>query len=595
MGKKIKETLHRSKLRDQRLMRLKAKKKEKEKIRDNNEFFKIFQQENIDKLDTKEKIEVMTQLYQILINYPESNTDKFPLMLLFLKDNSIAVISKAVEYLKNIFMESIPLYRIHEFNTNTKKESKEIKNLHLKEKNLLINYGLYLDNIKILDQSFYKKKECENLRKLFVKTLGELFEKFYYFNYEQKLYNFLCEKLSDIIPENRQEAFIHLYNVLSIVENSKTMLELKFSIIKKISNVINSKPHNRFSSNVFDLFTAHKIYLPDYKKDDEKINNIDLSDLKYAGPIASKNMNKQEYKKAQKQLKEFNKEKSKIIKSMKKDMNEIEQKEDSKMIYFMNLKILKKILLLFFEILKEEKDSDLIGGVFHNISKLCENINVEILIDLQKCVYENIKYLIKSKKLTLSLLGLKTNLDIAQKLTKDIVSVEDSYLITSSYQIISYLINDNHTIFNKDDLCIIFEVIEMIILKNRMYSLDISSAFVKKIAMLCKINKNENQIIAFLLLIKRILSKYPSLNFLIDINESDFDNFDYKNSTEPSLCNGKLTTIIPELNNIKEKFNDNKEKSKLIRKLIDYIIKEEKRNMELSSMNYYDYLLKEEK
>ena len=127
MGKKIKETLHRSKLRDQRLMRLKAKKKEKEKIRDNNEFFKIFQQENIDKLDTKEKIEVMTQLYQILINYPESNTDKFPLMLLFLKDNSIAVISKAVEYLKNIFMESIPLYRIHEFNTNTKKYSPKKK------------------------------------------------------------------------------------------------------------------------------------------------------------------------------------------------------------------------------------------------------------------------------------------------------------------------------------------------------------------------------------------------------------------------------------------------------------------------------------
>ncbi len=98
-------------------------------------------------------------------------------------------------------------------------------------------------------------------------------------------------------------------------------------------------------------------------------------------------------------MKEFNKEKNKIIKSMIKDMNEIEKKDDSKMIYFMNLKILKKILLLFFEILKNDKDSELIGGVFNGISALCENINVEILLDLQKSIYEAIKYLIKKKKI----------------------------------------------------------------------------------------------------------------------------------------------------------------------------------------------------
>ena len=57
----------------------------------------------------------MNQLYKILISYPESNSDKFSLMLIFLKDNSIAVISKAIEYLKNIFVECIPLYRINEF------------------------------------------------------------------------------------------------------------------------------------------------------------------------------------------------------------------------------------------------------------------------------------------------------------------------------------------------------------------------------------------------------------------------------------------------------------------------------------------------
>ena len=588
MGKK-KESFHRSKLKEQRILRLKSIKKEKQKRQNNNEFFKIFQQENIDQLSSKEKLEAMNQLYSILISYPDSNSDKFSLMLLFLKDNSLAVISKAVEYLKNIFIDSIPLYRINEFQNNNKKESKEVKRTHSQEKNLLLNYGQFLDDVKLLDQSLNNKKECVELRKKICFSLSELFERFYYFNYEQKLYGYLVDKLSDSNNDIKNQAYISLYNVLSKVDNSKNMFELKFNIIKKIINALNNKNHKRFADNVMDLFIAHRMIFPDYVKENEDIKNkIDLSDLKYAGPSASTSTSKQDYKKAQRQLKEFNKEKSKIIKSMQKDMNEIEKKDDSKMIYFMNLKILKKILLLFFEILKDFKESELVGGVFNGISVLCENINVEILIDLQKCIYENIKYLIKNKKLSLALLGLRANLNIAKKLTKEIVSVEDSYLITSSYQIMCFYINDKSQAIDKDDLYIIFEVLEMILLKNRMYSIDTSAAFIKRLTMLCNLNNNENYVTAMLLLIKRILSKYPSLGFLVDDNEADFDNFDYKNNLEPSLCNGKLTNIISELKNIKSKFINNK----TIQKLVDYIIKEQKANLELSSMNYYDYLLK---
>ena len=589
MGKKIKESFHRSKKKEQRLLRLKSIKKEKLKQQNNNEFFKIFQQENIDKLSPKEKLETMAQLYNILISYPDSNSDKFSLMLLFLKDNSIAVIAKAVEYLKNIFIESIPLYRINENQNSNQKESKEVKRTHNQEKNLLLNYGQFLDDIKILDQSFNNKKECLELRKKICSALSELFEKFYYFNYEQKLYGYLVDKLSDANNDIKKQAYISLYNVLSKVDNSKNMFELKFNIIKRIITSLNNKNHKRFDESVMDLFTAHRMVFPDYVKENESLKNkIDLSDLKYGGPSVSTSTSKQEYKKAQKLLKEFNKEKSKIIKSMQKDMNEIEKRDDSKMIYFMNLKILKKILLLFFEILKDYKESELVGGVFNGISSLCENINVEILIDLQKCIYENIKYLIKNKKLSLALLGLRANLNIAKKLTKEIVSVEDSYLITSSYQIICFYINDKNININKDDLYIIFEVIEMILLKNRMYSIDTSAAFIKRLSMLGKINNNENHIIALLLLIKRVLSKYPSLSFLVDSNESDFDNFDYKNTIDPSLSNGKLTNIIDELNIIQNKYNDNK----TIKKLIEYILKEQKTNLELSSLSYYDYLLK---
>jgi len=589
MGKKQKESFHKSKLKEQRILRLKSIKKEKRKQQNNSEFYKIYTQENIDKLTTKEKMDIMSKLYDILIAYPESNSDKFSLMILFLKDNSINIISKAAEFLKNIFIESIPLYRINESQNNNSKESKEVKRMKGQEKNLLINYGLFIDDIKILDQSFNNKKECQDLRKKFCEILSELFEKFYYFNYENKLYGYLVDKLSDNDKDIKKRAFLSLYNILAKIDNTKNMFELKFNIIKRIINNINTKNHKRFDENVLDLLTAHKMVFPDYVKDNENLKSkIDLSDLKYGGPSADLSKNKQEYKKAQRNLKEFNKEKNKIIKSMIKDMNEIEKKDDSKMIYFMNLKILKKILLLFFEILKNDKDSELIGGVFNGISTLCENINVEILLDLQKSIYETIKYLIKKKKLSLSLLGLRANLNIAKKMTKEIVSVEDSYLITASYQIIYFYINDPSYTIKKDDLYIIFEVIDIILLKNRMYSIDTSAAFVKRLSMLCKIINNENYIIALLLLIKRVLSKYPSLNFLIDKNESDFDNFDYKNNTEPSLCNGKLTNILEELNFIANKYNQNKD----IKKLVEYIIEGKKTNVEFNSLNFYDYLLK---
>ena len=589
MGKKQKESFHKSKLKEQRILRLKSIKKEKKKQQNNSEFYKIYTQENIDKLTTKEKIDIMSKLYNILISYPESNSDKFSLMILFLKDNSITIISKAAEFLKNIFIESIPLYRINESNIATTKESKEVKRMKGQEKNLLINYGLFIDDIKILDQSFNNKQECLELRKKFCEILSELFEKFYYFNYENKLYGYLVDKLSDNDKDIKKRAFLSLYNILAKVDNNKNMFELKFNILKKIINNINAKNHKRFDENVLDLLTAHKMFFPDYVKENENIKNkIDLSDLKYGGPSADLSKNKQEYKKAQRNLKEFNKEKNKIIKSMIKDMNEIEKKDDSKMIYFMNLKILKKILLLFFEILKHDKDSELIGGVFNGISALCENINVEILLDLQKSIYEAIKYLIKKKKLPQSLLGLRANLNIAKKMTKDLVSVEDSYLITASYQIIVFYINDPNYVIKKEDLYIIFEVVDIILLKNRMYSIDTSAAFVKRLAMLCKNINNENYVIAFLLLIKRVLSKYPSLSFLVDKNESDFDGFDYKNNSEPSLCNGKLTNILEELNFIGNKYSQNKE----IKKLVEYIIEEKKTNTELNSLNFYDFLLK---
>ena len=584
MGKRTKDNNYRSKIREQRELRLKAKQNKKLKQKENKEFFEIITQENIDKLNTNEKLATLNNLNKLLISYPDSNTDKIPLMILFMKDNNLKVIIKSIKMLKNIFFNRIPSYRLNEFESK-QKESKEVAEIHNNERNLLKSYIEYIDNIKILDKNFYKQTQYDSIRKIFTEILSEFFEKFYYFNYEEKLYSFLIEKLYDYLEDIKKKAFLSLFNVLAIIDNSNQMFNLKLNLIKRISNVIFSKDHFKFDKNVLDLFTAHRIFFPDYKNDPQD-KKIDLSDLKYAGNLISDKNSKMENIKAKKQLIEFNKEKSKIIKSIKKEMRELEFKDDPKLIFNMNLKILKKILLVYFDILKNKQESPLLISVLNGIGKLCENINVEILIDLQKNIFNLINNLINNNKIEIALYALKANYNITKQLTKEIVSIEDSYLITSSYQILCYLIEEKN--INNEFLYIICETLDLILLKNRIFSVDISADFIKRLSMLCKnINNNENHVIGILLLIKRIMSKYSNLSFLIDSDE-DLDNFDYKNKKEPELCNGKLTNILSELNEIKNKWI----KNKMIIKLIEYIISEQKVNMEFNSLNFYDFILK---
>ena len=590
MGKKIKENFRRSKLKEQRLIRLKAKLKQSTKQKENDELFKMITVDSIDSLSEKEKFDTLLKLYKLVISFPDTNSDKLKLIMLFMKDNSLKVIARTSKYLRNIFIELLPSYRLNDQMNNGNnpkvKKSKEVEALQNFEKNLCSTYEEFITSLDVLDKSTYKKENCNTFRELIIDIICELFKKFFYFNHEDKLYRILIDKLSDDLESIRKNAFKALYAVLAKVDNSKSMFELKLAMIKRISNAIFVKEHTRFEKNVLELFIAHRIEIPDIKQAKENDEKIDLKDLKYAGSTDFTTGTKADIKKKKKEYEEFKKEKSKIVKSLKKELNEIESKEDPRLIFHMNIKIIQKVLMVYFDILKHKTDSPLLLGVFTGISALCENINVEILLDLQKNIDEVIKGLVKKNKLSLAINGLKALLSIATKLTKNIVSIQDSYLIKSTYQILCCLSNEKEK--KQDDLMIIFEVIEMVMLKNRMFSNEISSAFVKRLGMLCASCQKENEALSILLLIKRIISKYSHLGYLVDKDDDEgMDGFNYKNTTEPELCDGKLTTIIKELEQTAMTFK----KSKMVKRVVEYIIKGEKVNMELSSLNYYEVLL----
>ena len=154
--------------------------------------------ENIDTLQEKEKIKTLLSLYNIVISFPDSNSDKIKLIMLFMKDNSLRIVAKASKYLRNIFMELLPSYRLNDFTNNNNpkvKKSKEVEALQNLEKNLCDSYEEFINCIDILDKSTYKKEGCNAFRELIIEILCDLFSKFYYFNHEDKLYKILIEKL----------------------------------------------------------------------------------------------------------------------------------------------------------------------------------------------------------------------------------------------------------------------------------------------------------------------------------------------------------------------------------------------------------------
>lgn len=609
MAKKLqikkKEAGRRSKLKEDRENRLRSKLKKTQKKKLNDELFTIVTLQNIDQLDKASKKKTMMELYKLISSFPEENHGKIELLLIFLQDNDIKIILKSLKMITHLFLDILPSYKIWEDDNSSTKKSKEVDSLQSFEKSLLKYYQKFIKMLDILSRNFHVKSDAtKNLQMLTIQAVSKLFEKFFHFNYSELLYKILIERLTDHSPEIKQKSFMSLYKVLSIKDNNSHFLELKLKIIKLISHAIFIKPHSKFNDDVLDLFTAHKIEFPDFSEyNQEKFDMKGIKDGKRGAVYDTdeKHKTKQESRLEKKDKKQLMKDKDKIIKTMKREMQEFQNVENPKAIYYINLKILKKILLVFLDILKYKKESNLIRSVLSGIGIMCECINIEILIDLQKCIYDYINWVLNDKnnpKKIFTISALKANLNITEKLTKDIISIEDTNLINSTYLFLSSMTEESISgKLTKDDLFNLFELIDFLVLKNRQYSLDVVASFLKRIALytvtLCDVNKEI--VAAFLLFIKRIIQKYPNLNTMLDQEDSNIDMFNYKIKNDPTLCNGKQSSIVQELKQIRTKIQKQAIKEindKVVLKILDYVLNNEKNNSQFSSLSFYDLLVK---
>jgi len=630
---KKKQSAHRSKLRQERELVLRNKLKQKQKKKFNEELFDMVKSENIDQLDFPSKKEIIQKLFNLIISFPNENFDKINLLIIFLQDKNIKIVLKTMRLLTKLFKDIMPAYKIREDldeknNSGAGKNkqiSKEVEKIQTFERGLLKNYEKFINILEVFSKNFTPNipKTTETvcipkiLQEFSLQILSELFEKFYLFNLSDRIIKILVESLTEEeknVPEEiKLFAYNSLHKVLSSNDNSNNMLQLKLNVIKLLSHYIFIRPHENFPKNILDLFLSHRIDFPDLKanreKDEEKYN---LKDIKFGKKEKNTLMSENKLKtKAQDKIerrerKSLMVEKEKIMKSMKKEMSEYEVIEDPRQIYNFNLKMLKKILLVYLDILKFKQNSPLIKSVLYGIGQLCENINIEILLDIQRCIHDYVISLLTKKSdnkkmidhydntirrpedKLFSITGIKTIIMISNKLTKDIINMEDTKLINSSYAFLQETLDLTSKI-NVDEAFTILEVIELLFIKNRQYSLDTVGSFIKRIAIFInhftEVNeKTEKFVSSFLLILKRIVQKYPNLNGLL-LNDEDL--FDYK-MIDPAICNGKQTNIYTEINNIKARFLNF---SKLVRQLCEYILNADKVNPIFQSMNYFDMLV----
>ena len=222
------------------------------------------------------------------------------------------------------------------------------------------------------------------------------------------------------------------------------------------------------------------------------------------------------------------------------------------------------------------------------IGVLSDNINIEILLDIQTNIYDFISYIFSNKekdqqiKKIIAIYALKTCLLISEKLTKEIISIDDTNLTILCFTTLKEIssVKDHLTI---DDYYNFLEIIDAILIKNRQFSLDIVASFIKRLSIF--LNDLSVRIVpAFLLVVKILLLKYPGLSSMVE--DEEFDGFTDK-VNDPAITNAKQSNIVKEIKFVQEKFK----KVGIISQLTEFILKSEKKNPTLASLSFFDLLL----
>ena len=202
--------------------------------------------------------------------------------------------------------------------------------------------------------------------------------------------------------------------------------------------------------------------------------------------------------------------------------------------FIQNQKTLREVLSIYFFIIKKSYNSPLLIPTLKGLSKFCGMLNIEIVLDLVK----NLLSLLKENKVKgeNKFYCIHSCIKIISS-TSHALNYEDKDLSQVLYNsLLSPPIELN---------CqkIFIESLSWLLLKQKQYSYDLVSAFIKRIlqvAFHCDIKLMK----ALLCVGKQMLSKFPKAYMLLEFDEDDDFNPTVK---EAYSAQAASSTILPEL------------------------------------------------
>ena len=542
----------RTKLKTEREKRQQASMISKKKKATNREYFDLLTPENISTLSSTEKGEVIKTLSNLIISYPMANHDKLHLLFLFVCESNSKIVERAITAISSIFLNILPDYTGKNRFTNKANLSKEVAVTADFETNSFNRYKEFIEMLR----NFTSNKIPQNVRLSVVTSLGQLLEKFTLLETAQIIIKTIGIKLVDPDQIIRQAAFDSFRTILEkpIIPGSdcKKWFVAKWQVIKFVVRMVKSNNHSKFDRNILDLLVFHQIEFPVYeKKKKQKLNKNKL-----------KEVDKKLYKEAEREMKEV-----------------MEGERNEKLIFDQNLLIMKEILQCYFEILEDPKDGPLLAGVYDGVRKIAENINIEILSDIQTAIYNRLKRQVRRKgTMEGCISGLQCCLTISEKLTRDILPLDESNL-----KEITYIILRKCGELSKDEYLTILNMIEVLFLKNREFSNEILFAFVKQIAIFTT-RVDKRAVYSFLIILAKLMDKYAQTKDMLYEDEIESDQFNYQ-TDDPRLAEGKQTTIVPEMKRLLEKFDDGN-----VKVLVSNVLAKDNKEKVLVTGDSYDML-----
>jgi hypothetical protein len=177
--------------------------------------------------------------------------------------------------------------------------------------------------------------------------------------------------------------------------------------------------------------------------------------------------------------------------------------------------IIKEILGIYFEIIKNKNNSPLIKAVFLGLPQFIQWINVEIVWDLINVLREFLKMELEenadivrqSYSYSNVLACLLCSFQIIEIGSGTAFNVEEKDFIDSLYIVIMKLF-ENPKDYSMSDFLALLKCLTIVFIQRRQYSNDLVAAFMKRMA-LVQMHLMRSQQSGLLFMIKQMMTKYP--------------------------------------------------------------------------------------